>query len=132
MVSRTVRLCAISVFVGGAWLATAGAQTTASFRALIADLTASPIDRGLRDNDPPRDPRTETSGRIVREPFLRGSVIVKFRPGTSPEAQRIMLAQVDGAATRPLPYASFDIVSIDPSADPEAVAVALETQPDVE
>ena len=130
--SKTVRLCTISLFVAAAWLATAGAQTTASFRALVADITAPPIDRGLRENEPPRDPRTDATRRILGEPFLRGSLIVKFRPGTSPDAQRIMLAQVDGTATRPLPYANFDIVSIDASADPEAVAAALEAQPDVE
>ena len=131
MVSRTVRLSLVSLVAASAWFVTAAAQTTPSFRALLADITAPAIDRGLRDNDPPRDPRTNSS-QFLRESFLRGSLIVKFRAGTSADAQRSMLAQVEGATTRALPYADFDIVSIDASADPEAVALELEAQPDVE
>ena len=129
MVSRTVRLSLASLVAASAWFVTAAAQTTPSFRTLLADITAPAIDRGLRDNDPPRDPRTSSG---LSEPFLRGSLIVKFRAGTSADAQRSMLAQVEGATTRALPYADFDIVSIDASADPEAVALELEAQPDVE
>ncbi|MBI4265927.1 MAG: S8 family serine peptidase [Acidobacteria bacterium] len=114
-------------------VASVAAQDAPSLRALVSELTASPIDRGLRANDPPRDPRTEEDDRIVldTEPFLRGSLIVKFRPGMPPDARRIMLEQVDGTASGPLPYADFDIVTIDATADPEAVARQLEAQPDV-
>jgi len=132
MISRTVRLFIVSLVVASAWLVTAVAQTTPSFRTRLAEITAPPIDRGLRDNDPPRDPPTDSSIRFLGESFLRGSLIVKFRTGTSADARRIMLTQVDGATTRALPYADFDIVSIDASADPEAVARELEVQPDVE
>ena len=67
------------------------------------------------------------------EPFLRGSIIVKFRRGSSADARRRLLAQVSGDAAAPLSYAPFEIVSIgDPAADPEAVARRLEAQPDVE
>ena len=91
------------------------------------------MDRGLRDGDPPRAPRSDERSVIsAAEPFLRGSLIVKFRPGTPLDARRILLNQVDGsAATRPS-YADFDIVSIDPDADLEALARRLESQPDVE
>ncbi|MBM3819014.1 MAG: hypothetical protein FJW14_08360, partial [Acidimicrobiia bacterium] len=94
------------------------------------------IDRGLRENDPPRAPRGP-GGDIIRGaadegPFLRGSLIVKFRPGTPLDAQRIMLAQVDASAPQRVSYADFEIVALDAAADPEAVARQLETQPDVE
>jgi serine protease len=115
-------------------LTTAAAQI--GFPLLVSDTTAPAIDRGLRANDPPRAPRT-ASQDIIRgagddERLLRGSVIVKFRPGTTPGAQRVMLAQVDASAPQRDSYADYDIVAIDPAADPEAVARQLDAQPDVE
>jgi serine protease len=133
-VSKTVGVCAAIVAAGA--LATAVAQVPAAFPLLLSDVTAPAIDRGLRANDPPRDPRSDGQD-IIRgagddDPFLRGSIIVKFRPGTPGDAQRIMLAQVDGSAPRRVPDADFEIVSIDPAADPEAVSRRLDAQPDVE
>ena len=64
--------------------------------------------------------------------MVDGSIIVKFRPGTTPDARRALLSQVDGSTTGALPYASFDLVSIDTAANPERVAQRLDTQPDVE
>ena len=132
--SRTVGVCAAAVAVGA--LATAAAQMPSAFPLLMSEVTAPAIDRGLRANDPPRDPRSDGQA-IIREagdddPFLRGSIIVKFRPGTPGDAQRLVLAQVDGSAPQRASYADFDIVSIDPAADPEAVARQLDAQPDVE
>ncbi len=78
------------------------------FPLLVADITAPAIDRGLRDNDLPRDPRTASTERIARdESFERGSIIVKFRAGTTAAARRAMLTQVErvhdaGAALRGL------------------------------
>src|SRR5688572_26943397 len=74
------------------------------FPVLLSEISAPAIDRGIRDVDPPRPPRTEretlhSAVASEGEPFLRGSIIVKFRPGTTPGAQRAMLAQVDGATT---------------------------------
>lgn len=134
MVSRTAGVWAAALAVCA--LATAGAQIRSAFPLLMSESTAPAIDRGLRANDPPRDPRSGGQD-IIREagadePFLRGSIIVKFRPGTPADAQRIMLAQVDGSAPQRASYADFDIVSIDPAADPEAAARQLDTQPDVE
>ena len=130
-VSRSVVVCGI---VAG-WLAIATAQDAAlvpSYPALLSDIGLPGIDRGLRDNDPPRDPRTEGVQVIEGEPYVRGSIIVKFRAGTGFAAQRAMLAQVSGSATRSLSYADFDLVAIDPAADPEAVARQLDAQPDIE
>ena len=96
---------------------------------VVSDAGLPAIDRGVRDADPPRPPRADG---LEDEPFLRGSVIVKFRPGLSADTQRALLAQVDGSAERPAAYADFDIVAIDADADPEAAARRLDAEPDVE
>ena len=139
-VSRTTGALGITCLAASIWIATAAAQDGSLLphvRALIANITAPPIDRGIRDLDAPRPPRHEGALQIAGdgtdgESFLRGSIIVKFRPGTTPDTQRALLAQVDGSTTRPLSYASFDIVSIDAAADPETAARRLDAQPDVE
>ena len=133
-VSRSIIACAI---VAAGWLAVVTAQDGApvqQYPSLVSGVSAPAIDRGLRLNDPPREPRREMEGvRLVPgEPYLRGSIIVKFRAGTGVEAERAMLAAVDGSTTRALSYADFDLVAIDPAADPEAVARQLDAQPDVE
>ena len=104
------------------------------FPILLSDISGPAMDRGLRDLDPPRPPRTRRRDVEIAagERFVRGSIIVKFRPGTAPDAERAMLAQVDGSPTRALPYANFDIVSIANTADPETAARRLDAQPDVE
>src|SRR5688572_26041266 len=119
------------------WLATLAAQDGFPPRTrTIAGFAAAGIDRGLRDGDPPRSVRSAADpvlgGRPGAAQYLNGSVIVKFRLGTSPAAQQAMLASVDGDGTPDLPYAAFDIVALDPAADPEAVARRLNAQPDVE
>ena len=146
----SVTACAVALGIGsamGSAIGTAIAQDAAfrpRFPILLSDITAPAIDRGIRDADLPRPPRTEgetlqvasEGERFIRgidgDQVIRGSIIVKFRPGTTPGAQRAMLAQVDGSITPPLPYASFDIVSIAATADPEAAARLLDAQPDVE
>ena len=133
-VSRSIIVCA-SLAAG--WLAVVTAQDGAQvpqYPALVSDVSAPAIDRGLRPNDPPREPRREMADARLApgEPYVRGSIIVKFRAGTGVEAERAMLAAVDGSTTRALSYTDFDLVAIDPSADPEAVARQLDAQPDVE
>src|SRR5688500_3443532 len=94
--AKAVALSAASAL----WLATAAAQEggiAAPYRTMLAQVTAPAIDRGPRDNDAPGPARTSRDRRITRSgnadrPYLSGSVIVKFRPGTSPGAQRAMLA----------------------------------------
>src|SRR5436190_5282234 len=106
-----------------------------AFRTFISDITPPGIDNGLRSSDAPRPPRpyrTDLASRVDGAPYLRGSIIVKFRPGTAPAAQRVMLERV-AARTMDVPsYADFTIVRIDQNADPEAAAAALAQQPDVE
>ncbi|MCH7824536.1 MAG: hypothetical protein IH849_07015 [Acidobacteria bacterium] len=138
--SRIAGALGITGLAASLWIGTAiaqDAQLLPQFPALLSDITARAIDRGIRDLDPPRAPRHENTLRVADdggggEPFIRGSIIVKFRAGTTPEARRAMLSQVNGSTTRALPYASFDLVSIDAAADPERVAQRLDTQPDVE
>jgi serine protease len=105
------------------------------FRVFISEATPPGIDSGVRDVDPPRAARPYAYDRTSRSsglPYLRGSIIVKFRGGTGPAAQDAMLAHA-GASTREAPsYSDFEIVTIDPSADPEAAARELAAQPDVE
>ena len=140
--TRAATIVACAAAIG---IASAIAQDTASlprFPVLLSDMSAPAIDRGIRDVDAPRPPRTEgQTPQIDGERFIpgidgdqviRGSIIVKFRPGTTPGAQSAMLAQIDGSPTPPLPYANFDIVSIAGTADPEAAARRLDAQPDVE
>src|SRR5688572_27504373 len=101
----STRARAAALLLAGAWGAAAAAQTpTSAFRALVSELTGPGIDRGIRDNDPPRPARTSATERQI-EPFVRGSIIVKFRAGTSLAAQRAMLASVNGAATAAPTYA---------------------------
>ncbi len=100
----------------------------------MSDLTAPAIDRGLRENDPPREPRkTGDRSTATRETvYLDGSIIVKFRVGTSIAAQRAILAMIEGESTPSPSYANFDIVAIDAGADPEASSRRLSAQPDVD
>ena len=118
------------------WLSTLTAQQSdrGPGRQIISDLTGPGIDRGLRANDPPRPARlaarrwVEAAGSSE---YLSGSLIVRFRPGTSNALQRAMLAQVDGTAGPTLSYADFEIVTL-AAGDPEAAAQRLRVQPDVE
>jgi serine protease len=105
-------------------------------RTVLSDVTASAIDRGLRENDAPRPPSGASGDGLGRPSrgarFLPGSLIVKFRPGTSLARGRAVLALVDGIAEPPPSYANFEIVTIDAGVDPELAAERLAAQPDVE
>jgi serine protease len=66
--------------------------------------------------------------------YVAGRVIVKFRDGMSTQSRvRAMstVSQTASVSERPS-YANFDVVSIDPGEDAEAVAAALRQRPDVE
>ncbi|MBI2187542.1 MAG: S8 family serine peptidase [Acidobacteria bacterium] len=127
MRGRAYVACA-AVAIWLAWAAAQHAQVQSLSGLLVSEVALPAIDRGVRDTDPPRPPRSDPEA----EPFVRGSIIVKFRPGTSPEAQRALLAQVDGRQERQPSDADFDIVTIDAGTDPQAAADSLEAQPDVE
>ncbi len=66
--------------------------------------------------------------------YMPGRVIVKFRDGLSTGARASALSAVSRSAalTAQKPYANFDIISIDPNDDPEAVARSFASRSDVE
>jgi serine protease len=91
-------------------------QQLPSSKAMVNDFGMPAIDRGLGDQDPPRAARTRveaerfTKDGAIRPPYLRGSIIVKFR--NDPD--------------------DFDVMPIPMTTDPEAVAAAMQLRPDVE
>jgi serine protease len=132
-----VKICGLAAGAIMSIAVLAAQDTGLAFRALVSEVAPAGIDRGLRDIDPPREPRgtgVELARRVyvAGEPYIRGSIIVKFRAGTAADARRAMLSQIKASTTRALSYTDFDIVSIDPAADPEVTARRLEAQPDVE
>ena len=93
-----------------------GRQTQTAARAIVQEIGLPAIDRGLRDQDPPRAARARQDASrfrkdgVVRLPYTSGSVIVKYKGDPD----------------------DFDIVAIPPNANPEAIAGAMQTLPDVE
>jgi serine protease len=126
------------VAVVAGWLATTAAQQperTGGVKQLLSDINAPGIDRGLRDADSPRPAPTRSSRWMTGASgtaYLRDSLIVRFRPGTLPTAQRALLAQVDAMPGPTLTYADFDVVALADGADPVEAAARLSAQPDVE
>ena len=92
----------------------------------LSDYPLPAIDRGLRDQDPLRPPRTTALT------YLPGSIVVKFRVGTSATARRSMTALVDGEMTPALSNANFEVMRLEHGADAEQVAARLSAQPDVD
>jgi len=107
-------------------------------RSVLQNTGLAAIDRGLRDLDPPRPPRSKNSAAVMRSdrddslPYVRGSIIVKFRDGVSRGNPSALTAQVAGAIADRSSWADFDIVTIPDGMDPEAASAALRAQPDVE
>ena len=92
----------------------------------LSDNPLPAIDRGLREQDAPRPPRTSALT------YLPGSVVVKFRAGTSATSRRAMAALVDANMTQAMSNANFDVLRLDGGADAERVAARLSAQPDVD
>jgi serine protease len=93
---------------------------------LIGEYPLPAIDRGLREQDPPRPPRTAASS------YLPDSIVVKFRAGTTAGARRAMASSVNGDVSAALSNADFEIVRLSGGADAEQVAARLGAQPDVD
>ncbi|MEW6320801.1 MAG: S8 family serine peptidase [Acidobacteriota bacterium] len=104
-------------------------------RLLVQDTALAAIDRGLRDQDLPVDPRRgpiEALRADTSEPareYVAGSVIVKFRGGGGLSDA---MAAVEATGVERPSFANFDLLEIPPDADPEAVAAELRQRPDVE
>jgi serine protease len=107
-------------------------------RAVVQDVGLPAIDRGLRDQDIPRDARTKEGSSLARAdhsetlPYLRGSVIVKFKDDAPSGAPVAASKQVAGEIVSRSSWADFDIVDIPGDADPEAAAATLRARADVE
>jgi serine protease len=119
------------------WFATVAAQNPApatGTRAIATDLAAPGIDNGLRNDPRPVRTAAETFVRAGSDnaAYVRGSLIVKFRAGTTPAVQQALLASIEGQTTTDLSYTDFDIVALRADADPEALARRLQAQPDVD
>ena len=127
---------AIVVIVG---LITVSAQEQltpgGALKAIVLDTAQPAIDRGLRDQDPPRAARTSVEADRLRSdtaPFIRGSIIVKFTDDASRAAVAAATAQVTGDVVDRSGWANFDIVDIPFEMDPEAAAAAMRARPEVE
>jgi serine protease len=112
-------------------------EPRAGVRTLINPVTPPGIDRGIRDNDPPRAARRAGGEPIDRAregvlPYRSDSIIVKFRPGTSVQSRSALLALVDGSAMPDPPNADFQIIGIPEGTDAETASVRLSAQADVE
>jgi serine protease len=127
---------AITALLLGVVTLAAQDNAVSKVRSVVSTLSAPGIDRGLGigQGRPARrssDPLVRGRGDASR-PYLAGSLIVKFRPGTTPVARQAMLASVAGSGGPGVPYANFDIVAIPADMDAEAAARRLAAQPDVE
>jgi serine protease len=119
-------------------------QTTGPARLILDSFAPPAIERGIspveaRSPDDIRQTVRPMSGTLDRTAasgahYVAGRVIVKFKDGTS-NASRLAAASAGSRtaslSTRP-DYANFDIVSIDPDEDAEAVARAFAARPEVE
>ena len=132
--SKLVGALTAAMVAAGAIAAAQGVIPPA-FQTLLSGIGAPGIDTGLRDSDPPREPRSEATDPSDRSnglPYLRGSIIVKFRTGTSATSEQAMLSRAGALTVQAPPYSDFDIVNVDAGADPEVAARQLAAQPDVE
>src|SRR6187549_3152451 len=86
----------------------AAQDSTPRYRTFISDTTLPGVDTGMRDKDAPRPPRPYSADVITRssgEAYLRGSIAVKFRPGTAPVAERQMMDRIGATTMEAPPYA---------------------------
>ena len=144
--SKTWARISLAVIACAMWTVTSGRGQSLvefSFPLLVRTTGLPGIDRGLRENDAPLAPKTggperlrahmqASDGAAGERLYLDGSVIVKFRGGSSGAAVNSAMSAVDGAVLERPSYANFDIVQIPADADAEVVAAQLRGRPDVE
>ena len=106
---------------------------------MIQEAALPPIDRGLRDQDRAARRRAPATTPIASArasgdtlPYVRGSIIVKFKDDATRGGITAATAQVAGTIADRSSWADFDIVDIPTDADPEAAAAAMRARPDVE
>ena len=109
-----------------------------SAKTMIQQAGLPAIDRGLRDQDPPRAARTARDADRVRNsggdtrPYVRGSIIVKFKDDATRSGISAATAHVAGALADRSSWSDFDIVAIPSDTDPESAAAAMRARADVE
>ena len=135
---RHAATCAAALALVALWTSAGHTQLAQGpvARAITLDTAAPAIERGMRDQDPPRDARTAANIAHARsdaeQPYLRGSIIVKFNDAATRGSMTAATAQVAGEMADRSNYADFDIVDIPMDVDPEAAAASLRARPDVE
>jgi serine protease len=91
------------------------------------------IDHGVRTGELMQ---TAESAMSVMEsdplPYAPARVIVKLRNGLAPAALAAVAESAGASRAETLPYANFQVLTIDAGDDPEAVARRLSIRPDVE
>ena len=118
------------------WLGTVAAQDIlpGPGRRVSSPAAGPAIDRGWRGASRAMrkagDLQARRIGTTAR--YVPGGVIVKFRLGTSTAARNALVALIGGRLVQRPSYATFDIISVDAGADPEAIARRLAAQPDVQ
>ena len=120
------------------WSGIGHGQLSPAPRSMIRDTGLPAIDRGLRDQDPPRAARTGRDADRMRSasgdalPYVRGSLIVKFKDSATPIGIGAATALVSGTIGDRSSSADFDIVAIPQDTDPETAAAVMRQRSDVE
>ena len=113
-------------------------QTAPAAKVMVQEAALPAIDRGLRDQDPPRAARRAVDAGVMRAsqgntlPYVRGSIIVKFKEDATSGAMAAATSQIAGTIGSRTSWADFDIVDIPSDLDPEAAAAAMRARGDVE
>jgi len=136
---RAASSAAVVAFVA-LWTAVGHGQLSPApvVKTMIQETGLPAIDRGLRDQDPPREARTALNADRIRKgnddtlPYVRGSIIVKFKEDATRGGISAATAQVAGALADRSSWADFDIMAIPSDADPESAAAAMRQRADVE
>jgi serine protease len=131
--AAVVALVALWTAIGHGQLSTVPVGAT-----MIQETGLPAIDRGLRDQDPPRAARTAQDADRIRLsngdtlPYVRGSIIVKFKDDATRNGIGAATAQVAGTLADRSSWADFDIMAIPADADPENAAATMRQRADVE
>jgi serine protease len=136
---RAATSAAVVTFVA-LWTAIGHGQLSPApvVKTMIQETGLPAIDRGLRDQDPPRAPRTALDVDRIRIgngdtlPYVRGSIIVKFKDDATRSGISAATAQVAGALAGRSSWADFDIMAIPADTDPESAAATMRQRADVE
>jgi serine protease len=101
-------------------------------RTLAQPIAPPGIDLGLnpRENAPRLSPAARAAGRAL--PYEPGVVLVKIREGAGAGARNDIMREAKAEHSARPRYADFEVLTIDPSANPEEVAATLARRPDVE